>query len=65
MLKADRWSANRIGEALEGRQGVRLREHDARPEAAKADMLGGIGYVAAGVVEIMQAAAAGWAYLRP
>ena len=32
---------------------------------AKADMLDGIGYVPAGVVEIMQKQQQGWAYLRP
>ncbi len=31
----------------------------------KSDMLGGIGYVPAGVVEIMQKQQQGWAYLRP
>jgi uncharacterized protein len=31
----------------------------------KADMLPGIGYVGAGVVEIMQKQQQGWAYLRP
>jgi intracellular sulfur oxidation DsrE/DsrF family protein len=31
----------------------------------KDDMLNGIGYVKAGVVEIMQKQQAGWAYLRP
>jgi len=31
----------------------------------KADMLGGISYVGAGVVEIMQRQQQGWAYLRP
>ena len=32
---------------------------------AKTDMLSGIGYVPAGVVEIMQKQQQGWAYLRP
>jgi len=32
---------------------------------AKADMLGGIGYVEAGVVEIMERQQQGWSYLRP
>jgi hypothetical protein len=32
---------------------------------ARADMLTGIGYVGAGVVEIMRRQQEGWAYLRP
>jgi intracellular sulfur oxidation DsrE/DsrF family protein len=32
---------------------------------ARADMLNGIGYVGAGVVEIMQRQQEGWTYLRP
>jgi len=32
---------------------------------AKSDMLADIGYVGAGVVEIMQRQQEGWAYLRP
>jgi intracellular sulfur oxidation DsrE/DsrF family protein len=31
----------------------------------RSDMLGSIGYVNAGVVEIMQRQQQGWAYLRP
>ncbi len=32
---------------------------------ANPDMLGGIGYVSAGVVEIMEKQQQGWAYIRP
>ena len=66
MLKADSVVANRIGEALG--QGIKLEacENTMRGQKlTKADMLGGIGYVSAGVVEIMQKQQQGWAYLRP
>jgi intracellular sulfur oxidation DsrE/DsrF family protein len=42
-----------------------VREHDDQPEARQGRMMNGIGYVKAGVVEIMQKQQAGWAYLRP
>jgi intracellular sulfur oxidation DsrE/DsrF family protein len=66
MLKSDSVVANRIGEALG--QGVKLAacENTMRGQKlTKADMLDGIGYVSAGVVEIMEKQQQGWAYLRP
>jgi intracellular sulfur oxidation DsrE/DsrF family protein len=66
MLKADSVVANRIGDALG--QGVKLAacENTMRGQKlTKDDMLGGIGYVSAGVVEIMEKQQQGWAYLRP
>ena len=66
MLKSDSVVASRIGEAL-GR-GVKLEacENTMRGQKlTKADMLDGIDYVPAGVVEIMQKQQQGWAYLRP
>jgi intracellular sulfur oxidation DsrE/DsrF family protein len=66
MLKADSVVASRIGEALG--QGVKLDacENTMRGQKlTKADMLDGIDYVSAGVVEIMQKQQQGWAYLRP
>jgi intracellular sulfur oxidation DsrE/DsrF family protein len=66
MLKSDSVVANRIGEALG--QGVKLAacENTLRGQKlTKADMLEGIDYVPAGVVEIMQKQQQGWAYLRP
>jgi intracellular sulfur oxidation DsrE/DsrF family protein len=66
MLKLDSPVANRIGEAKDA--GVKVLACENTMSAQKlthADMLGEIGYVAAGVVEIMQKQQEGWAYLRP
>ena len=66
MLKADSVVGNRVADALSS--GVKLVacENTMRAQKlAKEDMLGGIGYVGAGVVEIMQRQQQGWAYLRP
>jgi intracellular sulfur oxidation DsrE/DsrF family protein len=66
MLKSESVVGNRIGEALG--QGVKVSacENTMRGQKlAKADMLNGIDYVPAGVVEIMQKQQQGWAYLRP
>ena len=66
MLKADSVVGNRIGEALGSGVKVAACENTMRGQKlAKADMLGGISYVDAGVVEIMQRQQQGWAYLRP
>lgn len=66
MLKAESVVGNRIGEALG--QGVKVSacQNTMRGQKlTKADMLDGIGYVPAGVVEIMRRQQEGWAYLRP
>jgi len=66
MLKLDSPVANRIGEAKDA--GVRIMACENTMNGQKlvrADMLNGIGYVGAGVVEIMQRQQDGWAYLRP
>jgi uncharacterized protein len=66
MLKADSPVASRIAEATE--HGVKFAacENTMRGQKlTKADMLPTTGYVAAGVVEIMQKQQQGWAYLRP
>ena len=66
MLKADSVVGNRIGEALGSGVKVAACENTMRGQKlAKADMLSGISYVDAGVVEIMQRQQQGWAYLRP
>ena len=66
MLKLDSPVANRIGEAKDAGVKVLACENTMRAQKlARADMLGTIGYVAAGVVEIMQKQQEGWAYLRP
>ena len=66
MLKADSIVGNRIGDALG--QGVKVSACENTmhgQKLVKADMLDGIGYVPAGVVEIMRKQQEGWAYLRP
>ena len=66
MLKSDSVVGNRIGEALGSGVKVAACENTMRGQKlAKADMLSGIAYVGAGVVEIMQRQQQGWAYLRP
>ena len=66
MLKAESVVGNRITEALGHGVKVSACENTMRGQKlAKADMLDGIGYVPAGVVEIMQKQQQGWAYLRP
>ena len=66
MLKADSVVGNRVGEALGAGVKVVACENTMRnTKVVKADMLGGIGYVGAGVVEIMQRQQQGWAYPRP
>ena len=66
MLKADSVVGNRIGEAVTSGVKVSACENTMRGQKLqKSDMLGGIDYVGAGVVEIMQKQQQGWAYLRP
>ena len=66
MLKSESVVGNRITEALGRGVKVSACENTMRGQKlAKADMLDGIGYVPAGVVEIMQKQQQGWAYLRP
>ena len=66
MLKADSVVGNRIGEAVGSGVKVAACENTMRAQKlAKPDMLAGISYVGAGVVEIMQRQQQGWAYIRP
>jgi intracellular sulfur oxidation DsrE/DsrF family protein len=66
MLKADSVVGNRIGEALGSGVKVAACENTMRGQKlSKSDMLGGISYVGAGVVEIMHKQQQGFAYLRP
>ena len=66
MLKAESVVGNRIGEAVGNGVKVAACENTMRGQKLqKSDMLGGIAYVGAGVVEIMQKQQQGWAYLRP
>jgi hypothetical protein len=66
MLKADSPVGNRVADAM--KRGVRLVACENTMKAQKlvqADMLPAIGYVPAGVVELMQKQQQGYAYIRP
>jgi intracellular sulfur oxidation DsrE/DsrF family protein len=66
MLKIDSTVANRVSEALASGVKVVACENTMRAQKlTQADMLPRIGYVPAGVVELMQRQQQGWAYLRP
>jgi uncharacterized protein len=66
MLKMDSAVGGRIDEALASGVKVVACENTMRgAKLAKPDMLDKIGYVPAGVVELMQRQQQGWAYLRP
>ena len=66
MLKLDSPVANRVGEANAAGVKVIACENTMNGQKlARGDMLGSIGYVNAGVVEIMQRQQQGWSYLRP
>ena len=66
MLKLDSAVANRIDEAKNAGVKVMACENTMKAQKlVRADMLNGISYVGAGVVEIIQRQQEGWAYLRP
>ncbi len=66
MLKSESIVANRVGDALGAGVKIVACENTMHAQKlVKADMLDRIGYVGAGVVEIMQRQQQGWAYLRP
>ena len=66
MLKLDSPVANRVREANDAGVKVLACENTMKGQkVARADMLDSIGYVGAGVVEIMQKQQEGWSYLRP
>ena len=66
MLKAEALTANRVTEAMQsGIQVVACENTMTNLKLTKADMTSNIGYVRAGVVEIMQRQQQGWAYVRP
>ena len=66
MLKADSAVAKRVADALKAGVQVIACENTMRNQKlARTDMLPGIGYVDAGVVEIMKKQQQGWAYIRP
>ena len=66
MLKADSVVGVRVDEALASGVKVVACENTMRGQKlTKPDMLERVGYVSAGVVEIMQRQQQGWAYIRP
>jgi len=66
MLKAESEVGNRINEAVESGVKVLACQNTMRNQKLeKDDMLGSIGYVPAGVIQIMQQQQKGYAYLRP
>ena len=66
MLKGDSPVAGRVADALKNGVKVVACENTMRAQKlVHADMLPAIGYVPAGVVELMKKQQEGWAYLRP
>ncbi len=66
MLKSDSPVAARIAAALKGGMQIVACENTlAAQKLTRADMLPDIGYVPAGVVELMQKQQQGYAYIRP
>ena len=66
MLQAESIVGNRIDDAVHAGVTVSACENTMRGhKLTKADMLDGINYVPAGVVEIMKRQQEGWAYIRP
>jgi intracellular sulfur oxidation DsrE/DsrF family protein len=66
MLKAESKVSARLAQALDGNIGLLACENTMQnTKLQKADMYGGIGYVAAGVTHIMKRQREGWAYIRP
>ena len=66
MLQANSPVASRIDEALTAGVKIVACENTMKGQKlARGDMLSGIGYVGAGVVELVQKQQQGWAYIRP
>ncbi len=66
MLKADSIAGNRVAEALAGGVSVVACENTMKTQKiTRDDMLPKIGYVEAGVVQLMKRQQQGWAYIRP
>jgi intracellular sulfur oxidation DsrE/DsrF family protein len=66
MLQANSPVGSRVEEALLAGVKVVACENTMKAQKlARADMLSGIGYVGAGVVELVQRQQQGWAYIRP
>lgn len=66
MLKLDSPVSGRVGDASVAGVKIIACENTMRGQKlTRADMLNGIGYVPAGVVELMSRQQQGWAYIRP
>ena len=66
MLKADSPVGNRVADALKSGVVIVACENSMRGQKlAREDMLNDIGYVKAGVVELMERQRQGYAYIRP
>lgn len=66
MLKADAVIANRVIDAMaQGVKVVACENTMTNQKIKRDDMIDKIGYVKAGVVELMQKQREGWAYIRP
>ncbi|MEP6791388.1 MAG: DsrE family protein [Ramlibacter sp.] len=66
ILKADAETSNRVADAVKNGVKVLACENTMRGQKlTKADMNPAVGYVPAGVTEIMKKQTEGWAYLRP
>jgi hypothetical protein len=66
MLKDDSTAANRVAEAIQsGIEIVACENTMMAQKLTKADMNKSVGYVSAGVVELMKRQSEGWAYIRP
>jgi hypothetical protein len=66
MLKDDSLVAEKVGDALaDGVKIVACMNSMNAQGLTKDDMLTGISYVQAGIVELIKLQAAGWAYIRP
>lgn len=66
MLKLDSPTGNRVGEALStGVKVVACENTMTNMKLSRSDMLPSVGYVKAGVVELMQRQQEGYAYIRP
>ena len=66
MLKMDSTVGNRVSEALSTGVKVMACENTmTNQKLSREDMLSSIGYVKAGVVELMEKQKQGWSYIRP
>lgn len=66
MLKADSVAGNRVADALAAGVSVVACENTMKNQKiTREDMLPKIGYVEAGVVQLMKRQQQGWAYIRP